>query len=392
MWKIPKGSMDLTGDVYSCTQNLLNKIEKEFKRNGGQPLDTPVFERTDVLLGKYGDEADTKLIYKIEENGGEPLALRYDLTIPFVRYIKENKIKTMRRYSIGKVYRRDQPTIAQGRFREFYQADFDIVGETQDSMIAEGLLLKMACKILDDYKIEYKVLVNDVSNVKTMIQDALGYQNWKVLCPIIDKLDKKRFDDLIPEFLSVDSNLDIDKLRTIVKSSEIYNQETKCNFDKLQKYSNAFGFNLTFSNSLVRGLDYYTGFIWEIKTIGSQSSIISGGRYDTLLGVPAVGISFGVSRMVSLLDLYKETQKERTYFVTTVGDVSLDEKISIIAKLETLYPDAIIMYSLSQEPKKLGKVLSTCKDMCVIIAADELRDGYIIIKDMKSSTQEKVKI
>jgi len=386
--------MDLTGDVYACTQNLLNKIEKEFKRNGGQPLDTPVFERTDVLLGKYGDEADTKLIYKIEENGSEPLALRYDLTIPFVRYIKENKIKNMRRYSIGKVYRRDQPTVAQGRFREFYQADFDIVGETQDSMIAEGLLLKMACKILDDYKIEYQVLINDVSNVKTMIQDTLGYQNWKVLCPIIDKLDKKSFTDLIPEFLSVDSKLDIDKLRAILESPEICNKESKCNFEKFQRYAKAFGFEdkIKFSNSLVRGLDYYTGFIWEIKTSRSQSSIISGGRYDTLLGVPAVGISFGVTRMVSLLKFCEEPQKGKTYFVTTVGDVTLDEKITIIAKLESLYPDATIMYSLSQEPKKLGKVLSTCKDMCVIIAADELRDGYIIIKDMKASTQEKVQI
>jgi histidyl-tRNA synthetase len=213
MWKVPKGTSDLTGKEYQITHRLIKTIEQEFIKHGGQPLETPVFERKDVLLGKYGEEAETKLIYNLADEGGELLALRYDLTIPFIRYIKENGIGNMRRYAIGKVYRRDQPNKNQGRLREFYQADFDIVGEKQDTMIAEGILLKIACIILNKYNIEYSILINDVKNLKTLLTEELKYEgDWKKLCPIIDKLDKQSFESLKSEFMQVDTNLNINKL------------------------------------------------------------------------------------------------------------------------------------------------------------------------------------
>lgn len=398
MWKIAKGTMDLVGNDYAVTKKLITDIESEFIRNGGEPLDTPVFERTDVLLGKYGEEADSKLIYRIEENGGEPLALRYDMTLPFVRYIKENKIKKMRRYSIGKVYRRDQPTIKQGRFREFYQADFDIVGEKQDGMLAEGMLLKMACNIMKEYNIKYKVLINDVCNIQTMIQKELGYtgENWRNLCPIIDKLDKKQFDDLIPEFLSVDSSVDIEKLRQLLATPQPFNSDTAIAWEQLQDYADIFDFKdcLEFSNSLARGLDYYTGFIWELKVTGenNNASIIAGGRYDNLLDLPTVGISFGVSRIVSMLSIPPPTKTGcRRVFVTSIGNVTIKQKLQVVAQISK-NPNLIVTYSLSQNQKKLSKVLGSDIDECVIVAENELKEGYVMVKDLASGIQTKLNV
>ncbi len=124
---IAKGCMDYWDKSYQRLDNYKKILEEIFIFNGGIPLETPVFENKLVLMNKYGEEAETKLVFNLMEEGGEPLTLRYDHTVPFVRFVKENGIQKIRRYSIGKVYRRDQPQISKGRLREFYQADFDIL-------------------------------------------------------------------------------------------------------------------------------------------------------------------------------------------------------------------------------------------------------------------------
>ena len=171
MYKTAKGTKDLTGEEFYRVKFLIDIAEELFIANGGLPLDTPIFERTDVLLGKYGEEAETKLIYKLADQGGEDLSLRYDLTIPFVRYIKEHGIKKMRRYSIGKVYRRNQPNPRQGRLREFYQADFDIVGGKQDDMLTEATLLNIVARFMSKLNLKYKILINDVRNLQTILEN-----------------------------------------------------------------------------------------------------------------------------------------------------------------------------------------------------------------------------
>lgn len=399
MWKTPKGSVDLVGESNGKFSTLVKLVKEEFEKNGGEPLDTPVFERVDVLLGKYGDEAETKLIYRLEDVGGELLALRYDHTVPFVRYVKENNIKKMRRYCIGKVYRRDQPSNTQGRYREFYQADFDILGEPQDGMIAEALLLSMASNILKKLNIGFNILVNDVTNIKHILCDELGIDEckWRRICPIIDKLDKCSFESLKAEFIKVDDTLDLERLKVYLETDKPWNPQTCLMYEKLMKLADIFGFKdqLIFSNSLARGLDYYTGFIWEVKLSKHESSVIAGGRYDGLVGdLPLVGISFGISRILSLIDIPTMINDHKCY-VTSIGNVSPMDLLRVASLLKDQGAFQVI-YSLSEKPRKLIKVLDYCNSnnirYLLIVAEEEWKYNKVILKDLVEKTQVEIDV
>ena len=140
-------------------EEVFKTITDCFKQHGAETIDTPVMEITTLLTEKYGEDA--KLIYELKDQGGaEPLALRYDLTVPFARYVAQNKISTMKRYHIGKVYRRDNPKMTRGRYREFYQCDFDIAGDF-DAMVPDAECIKIVVEILDKLNLgQYKVFVS----------------------------------------------------------------------------------------------------------------------------------------------------------------------------------------------------------------------------------------
>jgi histidyl-tRNA synthetase len=395
MYKIAKGTQDLVGDFYLQLQDLIALVEKEFKAAGGTPLETPVFERSDVLLNKYGDEAESKLIYRIAENGGEDLSLRYDLTVPFVRYLKESGTQSMRRYSIGKVYRRDQPNIRSGRFREFYQADFDIFGERQEGMLAEATLLGMVSRLLINLGLDFKILINDVRNLEYLLRD-LGVEEWRKYCPAIDKLDKQSFASLIPELQQ--AGMTADQIATLEERLKIPTPllpTSSADYDTLGALAEVFGFRdrLVFTNSLARGLDYYTGFIWEFKLnrgLCGGSTISAGGRYDGLMKKPAVGISVGLSRLSTVLPTPPPVWKE-AYYVTTVGSVSVLDKMRVVKKLQ----DSVacpVLYALTTEDRKLVKVLGDCASnyirYVVIVGDTELASGQFIVKDIQERTQQ----
>lgn len=397
MYKAPKGTKDLFGSEYDLVQDLTERIKREFIVAGGEPLETPVFERTDVLLGKYGEEADTKLIYNLADEGGELLALRYDLTIPFTRFIKENGIKQMRRYSIGKVYRRDQPNIKSGRYREFIQADFDIFGEKQESMLAEGTLLNTVVRTLKSYDLSFTILINDIRNLQYLLTTRMGIENWRKLCPIIDKLDKQSFESLKPEFTAIGlSEEKQSELKELLSLSEPMFEDTMTDYKALIEYAEIFGFkdNIVFTNSLARGLDYYTGFIWEFKLKGIASSISAGGRYDNILGAPTVGISVGISRLASYLTPKKPEWINKCY-VTTIGNVKLLDKLSVVKKLQDTMNMPVI-YSLSLDTRKLNKVIASCcisyNRYVAIVAESELMDGKFILKDLMNETQTLIEL
>jgi histidyl-tRNA synthetase len=391
MYKVAKGTKDLFGDDYRHIQFLMDTAKTLFEENGGIPLDTPVFERTDVLLGKYGEEADTKLIYKLADQGGEDLSLRYDLTVPFVRYVKEHGIRKMRRYAIGKVYRRDQPNPGQGRFREFYQADFDILGGKQEGMLAEVTLLHIVAQFMSKMKLEYTIFVNDVRNLQTLLQEKLGIQNWRHITPIIDKLDKQSFDSLRGEFLAADSTLDLVALKEELSNPLPCDSRTVADLVCLKEAAQIFGFadKLVFTNTLARGLDYYTGFIWEIKVKGFDSTVSAGGRYDALLGMPTVGISLGISRLSSIVDWSQVSEApKRNCFVTTVGNVSLCDKLRVIKYLQDSENYSSVVYDLTPEARKLGALLQDALKggigFVAILTEDEWNAGRILqIKDLQ---------
>lgn len=145
--KTPKGMRDYDQEQMVIREEAFEKITACFKRHGARAIDTPVVELKEILTGKYGE--DSKLIYDLKDQGGEMLSMRYDLTVPFARYVAENKIGTIRRYQIGKVYRRDNPVMTKGRYREFYQCDFDIAGAS-DPMIADSEIINIVHEILLD--------------------------------------------------------------------------------------------------------------------------------------------------------------------------------------------------------------------------------------------------
>lgn len=199
--KCAKGTRDMTPLQMSIREKAFDIIRGVFKRHGASEIDTPVFELKETLTGKYGE--DSKLIYDLEDQGGELLALRYDLTVPFARYVAEKNITNIKRFHIAKVYRRDQPQMKKGRFREFYQCDFDIAGE-YSSMMPDAEVLCCVCQILSGLKIgNFLVKVNNRKFLDAMIElSGCEKRKFKSICSSIDKLDKEPWEKVKQELIN----------------------------------------------------------------------------------------------------------------------------------------------------------------------------------------------
>ena len=184
----------------SIREKAFEIIRGVFKRHGASEIDTPVFELKETLTGKYGE--DSKLIYDLEDQGGELLALRYDLTVPFARYVAEKNITNIKRFHIAKVYRRDQPQMKKGRFREFYQCDFDIAGE-YSLMMPDAEVLCVVCQILSGLDIgNFVVKVNNRKFLDAMIElSGCEKRKFKTICSSIDKLDKEPWEKVKQELI-----------------------------------------------------------------------------------------------------------------------------------------------------------------------------------------------
>lgn len=415
--KPPKGTLDLYSDDYIKMNYYKSQLEKMFIEEGGIGLETPLFELRENLMGKYGEEAENKLVYNLEDMGSESsekYTLRYDLTIPKMRFVESKSIDKSRIYSIGKVYRRDNPTF--GRFREFYQADFDIIGEDSSSLINEMVLLKMADKFIRNNNLgSYKILINDTRNLKYLLVEKIQINpnQFKSICSSIDKLDKYSFDEIIEELKTkgLDTN-QIELLRNELVKSNPTNPQTEIIIKKLIQMSKPFGFDksIKFAPYMARGLNYYNGVIFEIVLdnfeFGFGLTVISGGRYDGLIkstnlvgnnGLVAdtslIGISFGLSRIINLL---KEpniiTNWKPLYMLTTISnDFDFEKKLEIASKLEKKINQSIILSSELKE-KKLVKTITYCIKKNIkylfVIAPNELAQNKIIFKDLENSTQE----
>jgi histidyl-tRNA synthetase len=344
-------------------------ITEVFKRHGAVTIDTPVFELKEILAGKYGE--DSKLIYDLADQGGEICSLRYDLTVPFARWLAMNRdIQSIKRYHIAKVYRRDQPAMTKGRMREFYQCDFDIAG-TYDPMLPDAEIVRIVTEVFEGlgWKGRYTIKLNH-RKILDGIFEVCGVPAEKIrtISSAVDKLDKLPWEevrkemteekglapkvaDKIGEYVILKGQRDLlGKLKA--DSSLMTNGSMKAGLDDMEllfQYLEAFDTlnNVSFDLSLARGLDYYTGVIFEIITEGSApltttsaatsalpklskkpsstkagadfdedrssdpsvgvGSIAAGGRYDNLVGmfsgknqIPCVGISFGVDRIFSI--------------------------------------------------------------------------------------------
>ncbi|GFR48349.1 hypothetical protein Agub_g10236, partial [Astrephomene gubernaculifera] len=323
--KIPKGTRDFLPDQMAIREKAFAMITSVFKRHGAVAIDTPVFELRETLMGKYGE--DSKLIYDLADQGGEILSLRYDLTVPFARFAAVHSIGNIKRYHIGKVYRRDQPQMNRGRFREFFQCDFDIAG-AYAPMVADAEVLKVLTEILTDLRLgPYVVKLNHRGLLDAMLAVAgVPPQKFRPICSAIDKLDKEPWEAVRAEMVG-DKGLPeevADKIgEFVVLRGEplallaqlsapdhplAQHPQGKAALDELSAMCGmldamgALG-PLSLDLSLARGLDYYTGVIYEAVLQGANvGSIAAGGRYDKLVGmfsgkdVPAVGVSIGIER------------------------------------------------------------------------------------------------
>ncbi|KAI5171096.1 histidyl-tRNA synthetase [Nematocida sp. LUAm3] len=370
--KTPKGTRDFFGKEKILLEQIIEETEKIYRKRGGVPFDTPIFEIRSILMNKYGE--DSKLIFDLAEQGGEICSLRYDLTVPFARYLAQTKTLKIKRYHTGKVFRRDQPSLSKGRYREFIQSDFDIVGNFEH-MVADAEVVSSGCEILRYFskkmggtpytlRINHKKLVDglmDVCGVEKSIQ--------KSICSSIDKLDKMSWEEVRSEMQKKGAeDASIEKIREYIdwkfplsKLSKIrdsklginsYGAEAVRDLERLYELLILYGVDddVMVDLSLIRGLEYYTGILLEGGYSGAEGSVIAGGRYDglvnSLMEMPAdeeksqkkaskkkeaspvscVGISLGVSRIFSILPM----PKRKTYtdvLVCSVGSSLLDERV-----------------------------------------------------------------
>ncbi|KAI7865235.1 hypothetical protein BDF14DRAFT_1875631 [Spinellus fusiger] len=428
--KTPKGTRDYNDKEMAIRQKMFATIETIFKRHGAVTIDTPVFELKDILAGKYGEDT---------YQGGEECSLRYDLTVPFARFLAMygKDYPTLRRYQIAKVYRRDQPVMSKGRMREFYQCDFDIAG-TYDPMIPDAEILRLLCEALSALDIgDFHVKINHRKILDGIFQVCgVPEADIRPISSAIDKLDKLSWEDVRKE-MTEEKKLDplvADRIGEYVKLKGDHTLlETLLCDEALMKNSSAsqglkemgllfeflsifdVRYKMVFDLSLARGLDYYTGIIYEAvsKEVGQRiengtdegvcmGSIAAGGRYDQLVGmfsghnkkgkpnleIPCVGVSIGVERVFSLLMAQQQKEiksNETQVFVIAVGDGLLRERMQLAKELWDAGIKASFM--LKNKPK-LDKQWVVCEKeqipLAVIIGQSELDRGEIKIKDMRS--------
>ncbi|MBS1760899.1 MAG: histidine--tRNA ligase [Bacteroidetes bacterium] len=348
---LPQGTRDFGPDVVRKRNYILNTIKNVFERYGFQPLETPAMENMETLMGKYGEEGD-KLIFKILNNGldnkekekqiredfekileGKNIkgiterALKYDLTIPFARYVAMNHAVLafpFKRYQVQPVWRADRPQ--KGRYREFYQCDADVVGS--NALLNEVELTLIYHEVFTALQLSgYELKINHRKILTALAELCGGADKTTDIAIAIDKLDKIGLEKVkvelsqrgltdaaiqtIEKYLSISGNNDviINQLETLLSNSE----QGKIGIAQLKELLNNTALkstNVQIDPTLARGLNYYTGIIYEAKAPASvkMGSIGGGGRYDDLTGlfgvpnIPGVGISFGVDRIYDVLE------------------------------------------------------------------------------------------
>ncbi|KAI1392066.1 histidyl-tRNA synthetase [Hypoxylon trugodes] len=433
--KAPKGTRDWAGADILLRDYVFDKISNIFKLHGGTPLDTPVFELKDILAGKYGEDA--RLIYNLEDQGGELCALRYDLTVPFARWLAMKNIQQIKRYQIAKVYRRDQPAIARGRMREFYQCDLDIAG-VYDPMIPDAEILRVICEVFEALEQPITIKINHRRILDGFFAVAgVPAEKIRPISSAVDKLDKEPWDVVkkemveqkgLPEEVAdkigtyVLHRGTIDEMIQFIKADEALsaNEEIKAgisDMELLSTYSKELNtYNqVSFDLSLARGLDYYTGLIFEViqkpqdakdadgtrypekssknQDASAVGSIAAGGRYDNLVGmygkkqIPCVGISFGVDRIFTILKARRGDEQERErqidVYVMAFGgkefDGLLPQRMSVARQLWEAGIRAEFSQKVKPRPQQQFKAAEGVP-LGVILGQDELAEGKVRVK------------
>ena len=420
--KVVKGARDFLPFQMAIRDKAFKIITDVFKKHGAVEIDTPVFELKETLMGKYGE--DSKLIYDLNDQGGELLSLRYDLTVPFARFMAVHNLPSIKRYHIGKVYRRDNPQMARGRYREFYQCDFDIAGPNYGRMIPEADVIKVVVEILTqlpvggfNVKLNHRLLLDALVNISGIKDDL-----YKTVCSSVDKLDKEDWatvkKELIEKGITEEQSEKLwafvqlkDKPKVLLEKLNtnnelLSNQKGKTALEEmgiLFDYLEIMGTDkyCTFDLSLARGLDYYTGLIYEtvLTDTDKVGSISGGGRYDNLVGmfsgkqIPAVGVSIGIERIFNILEeKYKDSSDIRSVetevFVAAIGKNLTKERFKVLNELWDNGIKAEILYNENPRmDKQMDYVVNNRIPFIIFIGENELKENKLKIKCMANSTE-----
>lgn len=412
--RVPRGMRDILPDRMLLRQYVVGEVERIFQRYGFEPLQTPVLEMRETLMGKYGEDAE-KLIYDAQHREGkEELSLRYDLTVPLTRIVAmyPELVKPFKRYQIAPVWRAERPQ--KGRYREFYQCDVDIVGSK--SMLADAEIIGVIFSVLK--QLGFKSFVTKINNRKilTGIGQFAGVPSDQLggLYRSIDKLDKIGRDgvrdemqkhnippNVIAKMLQVVSAQSIGDLREQLEGNRIA-EEGLNELDELGRYLNESQIptaNYAFDFSMVRGLAYYTGPIYEtVVTEPKIGSLTGGGRYDELIGLfsdksmPVTGTSFGIERIIDVMDelgMYPSSVgKTVTQVLVTVFDRQM---VGASIRIANELRSAGINTELGLDWDGLGKQLkyAAAKGIAfaVIVGPDEAAMNQVTWRDLGTGEQ-----
>ncbi len=431
---IPKGTRDFSPAEMMRRTYIFETIKGVFRTYGFAPLETPSMENLSTLLGKYGDEGD-KLLFKILNSGDYSAGLndeqvrnaskicekglRYDLTVPFARYVVQHQNEItfpFKRYQVQPVWRADRPQ--KGRYREFYQCDVDVIGSR--SLLNEVELIEIVERVFRKLGINVVLKMNN-RKILYGIAESIGHADKMMDITIaIDKLEKIGIDNVKAELAERGLEAEaIEKLQPILELSGT-------NAEKLQKLSEVIGCSETgvkgieemteifgyveklgielpieLDLSLARGLNYYTGAIFEVKALDfAIGSICGGGRYDDLTGIfglpntSGVGISFGADRIYDVM-VGLELFPEEVNFTTKVLFVNLGEEEKLASlKIMRGLRDAGIATEIYPESAKMKKQMEYANrrmiPFVVIIGSNELQEGKATVKNMRTGEQQTV--
>lgn len=411
--KILKGTRDFGPEEMAKRLHVINKMRRVFSRYGYDTIETPAIEYAETILGKYGDEGD-KLTYTFEDNGGRRVALRYDQTVPTARFVAANWSDLpipFKRYQIGPVWRADKPQ--RGRYREFYQCDIDIIGST--SLDADAEIAKVMDEVFTALEISpFKIRVNS----RPLLNEALLYCGIKEdklvhAMRLIDKLDKVPFtaieEGLMSDCALEDKQIDVirkffqnptnanDYFLSLVKGAGFKSAAAiSALFERFKQWGIPDG-HILLDLTLARGLDYYTGVIYEVVIPDSGlGSVCGGGRYDNLTGLfsskvfPGTGVAFGLDRLMVWLD---ENHK--------LDDLTLNSQVLVAAFPDTKQENLKTVSELHAaginaewylEDAKLQKQFKYADKKRIpwvlLQGSDEVKAGQVMLRNMKSGEQE----
>lgn len=389
--RLLKGFKDFGPLEQLTRQQMFSKIQSVFERFGFLPLSTPVLEYSEILMGKYGE--DEKLVYSFKDNGDRDVAMRYDLTVPLARYVAQNQGQLnfpFKRYQIAPVWRADNPQ--KGRLREFYQCDVDAVGT--DSLLADAEVIACLCQALEAVGVtNYRVRLNDRAVFKDFSPATVR---------AIDKIDKIGLDGIVAEMQSGGVSEDeIARAKELVGGSG-QAPENVSKIIELLEQSKLSG-KIEFDASIARGLDYYTGTVFEIFLLDKPEygSICSGGRYDGLVdqfskeSLPAVGGSIGIDRLLqALVEMGSlEVVQPIKALILNQNEALEKEYVKLASDLREAGVNVEMYYSSVAKLDRQFKYAEAKKiPYAIIMGETEAKEGTVQLKNLSTRDQETVPI